>query len=439
MTLTKVLSLIVIIPIIIQITACGGNSNKPGIGQGNVSVPESCDLDSQKQFIVDVMNDTYFWYDEVPTINTDEYQTIDETLDALRAPLDRFSYITTQEANDNFFNEGTFEGFGFRSIINQARDAYQIGYVFVDSPTGQAGWQRTDKITSINGEDAETIIAGDGISAALAELEVGDTAEFTVMHADQSTLSYTLTKAIVNMNTVLTAEVVQSDNQTIGYVALSSFIENTSAEFAEAMDTLVAANITELVLDLRYNGGGRVSASRDVASYIGGDNTLGFDFSRTIHNDKYTASNSRNPFQTFDTSLDLQRVYVLATSSTCSASELIINSLSPFVEVITIGGTTCGKPVGMYGKEFCDQIILPIEFQSVNHEGEGDYFDGLSATCVAEDDFEHGFADVAESMFSTAIFHMNNTSCPPLPTVKTLMQKRPKPSFVDTFPPLLVH
>jgi len=427
------------ITILTLFVGCGGSSNSPGIGQGIVVPPQSCDTHSQKQFILDVMQDTYFWYDQIPSINIDDYQTINETLDALRAPLDRFSYITTQESNDNFFEEGTFEGFGFRSIINDARDAYIIGYVFSESPTGNAGWQRTDKITAINGVPSSDIIAGDGFNATLANLDVGDSAEFEVVSLDQSTIIHNLSKAVVTMNTVLTTQVVETTNQTIGYVALSNFIENTTEEFSAAVRTLVAADISELVLDLRYNGGGRVSASRNVASYIGGTNTNGFDFTRTIHNDKYTSSNSRNPFQIFSDTLSLNRVYILTSESTCSASELIINSLSPFIEVITIGGTTCGKPVGMYGKEFCDQIILPIEFQSVNHNDEGDYFDGLVADCSANDDLGHKFADIEESMFSEAIYHMNNSSCSPSSGSMKSLKIATTRSFEAWIPQTQVH
>jgi len=81
--------------------------------------------------------------------------------------------------------------------------------------------------------------------------------------------------------------------------------------------------------------------------------------------------------------------------------------------VVQIGATTCGKPVGMYGKSFCEQIILPIEFQSVNALDQGDYFDGLTADCNAFDDLNNSFADINEDMFNAAIYHMNNSQCRP--------------------------
>jgi len=404
---------ITFISISVIFAGCGGSSNAPGIGQGSVIAPQQCDITSQKQFVFDVMHDTYLWYDQVPTVDIADYNTVDETLDALRVAQDRFSYITTESANDNFFEEGTFEGFGFLALINSTQDAYLLGYVFNDAPSGRAGWKRTDRITAINGVSSANIIAGTGLNAALSGLNVGDTATFTIDTGDGIPADQILTKALVTMNTVLVSEVVNTGSQTVGYIALSSFIENTSGEFSTAVDTLAAGNITELVLDLRYNGGGRVSASRAVASYIGGTNVQGSIFSKTIHNDKYTASNSSSLFDSFSNALNLSKVYILSTASTCSASELVINSLSPFVEVVQIGGTTCGKPVGMYGKRFCNQIILPIEFQSVNANDQGDYFDGLAADCPASDDLTRGFADVQENMFSAAIYHMNNSQCQP--------------------------
>ncbi|MDQ7049207.1 MAG: S41 family peptidase [Enterobacterales bacterium] len=397
--------------LILVFTACGNSNTPPNIGEGVAIQPQSCDIDSQKQFIVDVMHDTYLWYEQVPAINISDYATLNETLDALRAPQDRFSYITTQVANSNFFNNGSYLGFGFLALPNTAEDAFIIGYIFDDSAAGRAGWQRTDIISAIDGVAVSDIIAAGGINTALGGLNDGDSATFDIAQLNGSMISQTLTKGIVNMNSVLVSQVVQTANQKIGYVAISNFLEQTAAEFHASVNQFAQANIDELVIDLRYNGGGRVYASRDVASYIGGSNTNGYNYSKTIHNNKYYLSNSSIPYTTFPDALNFSRVYVLTTDKTCSASELVINSLSPFVEVIQIGGTTCGKPVGMYGKNFCDKIILPIEFQSLNHFDQGDYFNGLTPSCLSNDDLTHAFADPAEGLFSVAINHMNGGVC----------------------------
>jgi len=392
-------------------SACGNSKAPPNIGEGLVSQPQACDIVSQKQFVVDVMHDTYLWYDQVPAINISNYATLDETLDALRAPLDRFSYITTQVANNNFFNNGSYQGFGFLAVANANQDAFIIGYIFDDSAAGRAAWKRTDIISAIDGVAASEIIAAGGINTALGSLNSGDSATFDIAPINGPPVSQILLKGVVNMNSVLLSQVVQTANQTIGYVAISNFLEQTTAEFKTAVNQFAQANIDELVIDLRYNGGGRIFASRDVASYIGGNNTNGYNFSKTLHNDKYHLSNSAIPYANFSDALNFNRVYVLTTERTCSASELIINSLSPFVEVIQIGGTTCGKPVGMYGKNFCDKIILPIEFQSVNHLDQGDYFDGLTPSCFSNDDLTRELADPAEGLFSVAINHMNGGLC----------------------------
>ncbi len=409
-----VLQFILALILVASVSGCGSSNSPPNVGQGIVSQPQSCDIDSQKQFIHDVMHDTYLWYDQVPAINLADYTTLDDTLDALRAPLDRFSYITTQTANSDFFDLGRYEGFGFLSQVNATQDAFIIGYIFDDSPAGRAGWQRTDIISAINGVAAADIIAAGGINAALADLNLGDSASFEIASLNGTPTTQVLVKSEVIMNSLLVSQVVQTTNQSIGYVAISSFLEKTAGEFATAVTQFSNANIDELVIDLRYNSGGRVYASRDVASYIGGVNTRNYSYSKSIHNDKYYLSDSQIPFENFADALNFSRIYVITTDKTCSASELIINSLSPFVEIIQIGGTTCGKPVGMYGKTFCDKILLPIEFQSVNHFDEGDYFNGLYPNCLASDDLTKDFADPTEAMFATAIFYMNNSQCPVL-------------------------
>jgi len=399
--------------ILLLFTACG-NSNtleKNNVNEGSVNQPLSCDIDSQKQFVVDVMHDTYLWYDQVPAINIADYATLDETLNALRAPQDRFSYITTQVANNNFFNNGSYQGFGFLAVANPAQDAFIIGYIFDDSAAGRAGWQRTDIISAINGVAVNDIIAAGGINTALGGLNPGDSATFDIAPMNGNIVTQSLIKGTVNMNSVLVSQVVQTANQKIGYVAISNFLEQTPAEFHASVNQFAQANIDELVIDLRYNGGGRVYASRDVASYIGGSNTKGYSYSKTLHNDKYYLSNYAIPYANFPDALNFSRVYVLTTDKTCSASELVINSLAPLVEVIQIGGTTCGKPVGMYGKNFCDKIILPIEFQSVNHFDQGGYFSGLTPNCLSNDDLTHALADPAEGLFSVAITLMNGGVC----------------------------
>jgi carboxyl-terminal processing protease len=109
--------------------------------------------------------------------------------------------------------------------------------------------------------------------------------------------------------------------------------------------------------------------------------------------------------------LNLDRVVIITTESTCSASELVINCLKPFIDISLIGDTTCGKPVGMYGYDFGDKHINFIELKTVNALNDGDYFDGIPSTCVADDDLERLLGDTQEASLKEALYYLINDSC----------------------------
>jgi carboxyl-terminal processing protease len=184
------------------------------------------------------------------------------------------------------------------------------------------------------------------------------------------------------------------------------------------------------VLDLRYNGGGYVYIASQVAYMIAGPTRTGNQlFERTQFNSKRSGENSDMPF--FDTAcipnptnnftctsnaglptLNLGRVFVLASESTCSASEAIINGLRGVdVDVRQIGGTTCGKPYGFTAKDNCGISYFPIEFQGVNAKGFGDYADGFPATCPVSDDFSRALGDTSEGMLSAALYNLRTNAC----------------------------
>jgi NADPH:quinone reductase-like Zn-dependent oxidoreductase len=149
-----------------------------------------------------------------------------------------------------------------------------------------------------------------------------------------------------------------------------------------------------------------------LASLISGlDNS--YIFAKFIHNDKYSDYNFDERFQSLTESVGLDRVVVLTTSSTCSASELLINSLKPYIEVITIDSTTCGKPVGMYPQDFCDKVISAINFEVRNANNEGGYFDGISPRCKAIDNLTVDLGNEAEDMLNEALYYLQNGDCSP--------------------------
>jgi hypothetical protein len=219
-----------------------------------------------------------------------------------------------------------------------------------------------------------------------------------------------------------------SPYQNVGYMLFNDHIATSESELINAITQLRSAGISDLVLDIRYNGGGYLDIASELAYMIAGPGqTTNKVFERITFNDKnpfnYTTAEASTPFhstsQGFSVApgqalpyLGLSRVYVLTTADTCSASEAIINSLRGVnLTVNLIGGTTCGKPYGFFPADNCSTTYFSIQFQGVNDQGFGDYADGFAPTCAVSDDFGHALGDPAEALLSTALAYRASGSC----------------------------
>ena len=181
----------------------------------------------------------------------------------------------------------------------------------------------------------------------------------------------------------------------------------------------IKINIPDLVLDLRYNGGGYIYIANEVASMIAGTKAIGRVFEQLQYNDKHPDWTAQSKFLFTNKSragqdlpqLNLTRVFILTSSRTCSASETIINGLSPFVQVITIGGNTCGKPYGFSKKDNCGTAYFAIEFDGINDAGKGGYVNGFAPTCPASDDLENELGSLNERLLANAASYSRTGVC----------------------------
>jgi C-terminal processing protease CtpA/Prc len=365
-------------------TTGGLSPSTPDGGSGSV---DDCSIDAQKQFVFDAMSFWYFWNSSLPaSINLADFATPRDVLTYLTgfAPnnIDRFSFLTTAAADQAFFGEGQFEGYGFGSRF-EAEDDLRITRVFSGSPADNAGFERGQRIVSINGT-AIADLGPSGFDAALDSPPV----EFTMRNLDDSEFTVSVSTATVTIDPVPQYRIIDNNGVPTGYIELETFISTADARLDAAFADFVGAGVQNLIVDLRYNGGGLVSTAELLGDLLGGAIVPGgLLFSETVFNADRAENNFSELFETRPGSLSLINLAVIASRNTASASELVINSMEPTsAEVVVIGDRTFGKPVGQIGLEFCEQLLRPTAFQTLNGAGFGDYFDGLPADFAVDDD-----------------------------------------------------
>jgi carboxyl-terminal processing protease len=377
--------------------------------------PASCTTTSQNLWIRDQLNTYYYWYQFLPGgVNPASYTTPEAYLEAVRyRPIDNsFSFITLAASSDSFYSDSQFIGYGFGNQTTSTE--IRVLQVYNDSPASEAGLLRGDRITAVNGQTVAQMVANGTINNAFGSTEIGVASTIDWETQSGQRRNARMVKRLVTIPTVSLTRVVDVDGRRVGYLFFRNFVQPSTAALSEAFAALKAAGANELVLDLRYNGGGLVDVAVHLASLIGGARTNGQVMLNYVHNDRIGPQlNKTVRFTNPDNALNLQRLVVITTRGSASASELVINSLRPFMPVTIIGDSTYGKPVGQYGLRFCDKILYPVAFSIKNANLEGDFFDGLQVDCVAGDDYTQQLGDVAEASFAEALRFIRTGTCSP--------------------------
>ena len=234
-------------------------------------------------------------------------------------------------------------------------------------------------------------------------------------------------KRVIDIPPVGLTRLVASGGRAVGYVELANFTEPSKAALDAAFRDLRGAGANELVLDLRYNGGGLVSVAQHLAGLVGGARTDGRVLARIVHNDKNRSRDVTLEFPGPGNALGLERLLVITTRGSASASELMINGLRPHVAVTVVGERTFGKPVGQYSYDFCDRVLHPVSFTVRNSKDEGDYFDGIAADCAAPDDLAYDLGDPAEASFAAALAFLSGGRCDPQAAAAARAQSSRRP------------
>jgi C-terminal processing protease CtpA/Prc len=411
----------------------------------------------EKNFLRSYSNDTYLWYEQLPDIDPGNSDTPIQYFDRLTVgpPTDNFHFTFDTEEWEQLSQSGVSAGYGAQFSIISGSPPRQIliAYTEPDSPATSLPMPlaRGAEFISANGVP---VINGDAdaLNDAFFPSGPGQTNSFEVLDvgaADPRTV--TMTSANIVSAPVQNTRVISTPTGDVGYVLFNDHIATAEQALIDAVNQLLAdaspPGLVDLVLDIRYNGGGFLATASQLAYMIAGDMpTAGQTFELTQFNDKHPATDPVtgqpiSPLPFFDATLgppfngnggvagqplptlDLPRVYVITGPGTCSASEAIMNSLRGVdVEVIQIGSTTCGKPYGFYPTDNCGTTYFTVQFRGVNEKNFGDYTDGFQPSavdngmanvlgCSVPDDFSRQLGDIAENRLEVALAHRAGQGC----------------------------
>jgi carboxyl-terminal processing protease len=414
---------------------------------------------AENMFLRSWTNELYLWYREVPDTNPASYATADyfnllktSATTASGSQKDKFHFTYSTADWVALSQSGVSAGYGAQWIVIASRPPRQVVVAYTEpgSPatTPPANLARGAQVLTVDGVDlinASDTASVNTLNAGLFPSAAGASHTFSVLDLGATApRTITMVSANVTETPVQNVHTVRTAAGTVGYMLFNDHIATAEQLLVSAFGQLAAASVSDLVLDIRYNGGGYVDIASEVAYMIAGPApTSGRTFEKTIFNDKYPTRDPVTgepltpiPFHTTTQgfsgpsgqalpTLNLPRVTVLTSANACSASESIINSLRGVgVQVIEVGNTTCGKPYGFYPEDNCGTTYFSIEFQGVNDQGFGDYADGFSPAnatgtvgvrvpgCSVADDFTHALGDPNEARFAAAVGYLVDQGCP---------------------------
>jgi carboxyl-terminal processing protease len=359
-----------------------------------------------------LMQEWYLWYKQMPAVAVGDYKDPYELINAVRyKTVDRWSFV----ADYNAFMasmQGSFVGHGIRMGLDAQKKA-RVVMIYKNSPLWAKGVRRGWIIKTVNGGDlASVLLAGDATAYnnLIGEPKAGVTNTFVFQTPEGKDSTITSAKSGFQVNSVLTCRTLDLSSGKTGYLAFNEFIEPSSDELKTAFQFLKQEGVKDLILDMRYNTGGILSVATELASYIGGKSAETV-LVRSDYNDKKASNNENTYFSTMLYPLNLTRLVVISTRETASASEVVINGLKPFMNVVTIGDTTNGKPTGMnvwgYDNKY---VYAPVTFRLVNSAGQGDFYAGFPPLKYVPDDITHDFGDPNESCLKEAVYYLEHGS-----------------------------
>jgi carboxyl-terminal processing protease len=390
---------------------------------GNVSLN-----DKIKDTVIGYTRDIYLWFDQIPAnFNARSYTDPTKIMTAIRQysvepgftkPVDRWSFAMKKAEWDDV-SSGIAGDFGI-DVIFRADGDLRVKSVEKESPAGKAGVRRGWRITKLNGSSNMTSANSNVIIDAVF---YANSTVFEFQKQDGTSLTSTLAAASYQQNPIYLDTVYTAGASKVGYLVFNSFLGDTNQiynSFQRIFGRFSTENVKDVVVDLRYNGGGYVSMQEKLANYLVKPSATGQLMMKEQFNKNYTQWNESINFSKMG-SLSPTRVFFIVSNNTASASELLINNLKPYVDVKLVGPTpTYGKPVGYFPIGVGDWYIFPVSFRSTNKDGQGNYFDGIPLDSKSADGVDKDWGNIQENSLANVLSYISSGNFVPLSTTSTL-------------------
>jgi C-terminal processing protease CtpA/Prc len=412
-------------------------------------IPQATEVNS---FIWSNLHDYYLWEKQVPKLSDTKYEKTDSVNALLNnytdpqklfkallyqpGKVDRWSFLVDNSQDIDDWINGISETMGYDFMLGRIAQSDTlfgfVRYVYKGSPAEKAGMKRGDIFVKINDQKITVSNYNELLFNTLTyKISFATIADNKLSPSDRA---LTMTAIKMQEDPILMDTVFTYSNQKVGYLVYNGFNADYDFQLNEAFGRFKSANINQLVVDLRYNGGGSVQTAIYLASMIYSTDKSKV-FSLAQYNDelqKYLEDEygsdalkdnfvtSIEPTDTHATAsintLNLQKVYFLVSDNTASASELLINGLRAYMDVKVIGINTVGKYTGSItikdednnGKPISSWAMQPIVVKYANSKGVSDFVDGLVPDIQAEEDFAHlmPFGDPNETLLKVALNDM---------------------------------
>jgi carboxyl-terminal processing protease len=426
------------------LSACGGGgSGSTATGSSptpTASTPTptaaGCSLRERQDWVTAQMREWYLFPDTLPsTFDPSPYATVSDYLDSLTATAraqhkDRyFTYLTSIAGEDAFYASGSSAGFGFRLAVDATAKRAFIAETFEGTAALAAGIDRGTEIVAIgtSATDLRTVNAiitaegTAGVTNALGPSTAGTSRLLRVSDAG-GTRDVTLSKTDYSLTPVSSrygAQIIDDGGLKVGYVNLRTFISTADPALRSAFASFRAAGVTNVIVDMRYNGGGLVSIAELMTNLLGANRSTSDVIDYTTFRPEKSANNVIAYFNPQPQSIAPTKVAFIGTGGTASASELVIAAQIPYLHAnaALIGTNTYGKPVGQIAldRSACDDRLRVIAFALQNAAHQGAYYDGVSsiveASCQAGDDLTHPLGSPLETSTRSALDFLEGRSC----------------------------